>query len=551
MYQDHFGIQESPFSIIPDPRYLYLSPRYQEALAHLLYGIGDAGGFVMLSGEVGTGKTTVSRALLEQIPEDVDLALILNPRLSERELMATICREFGIDSPSDGASLKDFFDVLDAYLLRAHAQGRRSVLLIDEAQTLTTELLELVRLLTNLETAHKKLLQIILVGQPELSEMLAQPELRQVSQRITARFHLDPMTLDETRAYVQHRLHIGGLNQDIFTPGAIKELHNRGQGIPRLINAIAERCLLAAYAKGDRRIGTATARASANEVQGTTPRPPHWLYRLSAAVGLVGLLMAGVIAASDPYGWYTPAKPTPLALINQAPATTADAVTAPIPKKAATLRAIGQDNTSERPPAKGLDHVFSPLFTLWGIDYDTLDGLTPCDKAGSAGIQCLQGRTVIETLMAMNRPALVSLKTDDAAERVVITALEIDSVTVTDGSGHRFLSSTDFMKRWTGEFLILWKPPQTIGRTLSLGMNGADVKSLRDDVSGVLKLSDDNGIARAAPDVFDDALKRQVEAFQQREGLPANGVADRDTLLRLMAITNTGTGPVLGGGIAQ
>src|ERR1035437_6711242 len=208
MYRHHFGLAEAPFSIAPNPRYLYLSRRHQEAIAHLLYGVNGDGGFVLLTGEVGAGKTTVCRYLLEQIPESCDVAYIFNPKLSVAELLSTICAEFGIACPPENASIKIFVDCINAYLLDAHARGRHTVLIIDEAQNLSADVLEQMRLLTNLETDQRKLLQIILLGQPELAAMLERPDLRQLAQRIIARYHLGPLSRQEVTAYVQHRLGI-------------------------------------------------------------------------------------------------------------------------------------------------------------------------------------------------------------------------------------------------------------------------------------------------------------------------------------------------------
>src|SRR6266571_5181626 len=219
MYLSFFGLNEKPFAITPDPRYLYLSERHAESLAHLLYGINEAGGFVQLTGEVGTGKTTIVRSLLAQTPKNAEIALILNPKMTAPEFLLTICEELGIGVPDAAMeSLKDLVDILSGYLLRAHAGGRRVVVVVDEAQNLAPTVLEQVRLLTNLETNTRKLLQIILIGQPELRELLARNELRQLAQRITGRYHLNPLTYEETAAYVRHRLRVAGATSDIFSP---------------------------------------------------------------------------------------------------------------------------------------------------------------------------------------------------------------------------------------------------------------------------------------------------------------------------------------------
>ena len=251
MYLEYYGLKEAPFSITPDPRYVFLSERHRDALAHLLYGIGKggSGGFVQLTGEVGTGKTTLCRLLLEQLPEHTRVALVLNPRLTPVELLETICEELKLDIGNRGGSLKGLVDTLNAYLLDAYAQGLRVVLIVDEAQNLTTEALEQVRLLTNLETPTQKLLQIILLGQPELRDKLGDTELRQLAQRITARYHLTPLDRPETEAYVRHRVAVAGGAKLPFSRLGLRALYKRSGGVPRLINIIAYRALMAGFAR--------------------------------------------------------------------------------------------------------------------------------------------------------------------------------------------------------------------------------------------------------------------------------------------------------------
>src|SRR5215475_6587859 len=302
MSVSHFGPTDTPFSITPDPRFLYMSTRHREALAHLLYGISGKGGFVQLTGEVGTGKTTITRYLLEQLPPDVDVALILNPKLTALELLASVCDELRIAYPPGTTSLKVLVDALYRHLLGAHARARRTVLVIDEAQNLTAEVLEQIRLLTNLETTRQKLLQIILVGQPELAQMLDRPELRQVAQRVTARYHLTPFSRPETRGYILHRMEVGGQRRIAFTEAAMREAHRLSGGVPRLINAICDRALLGAYAHDLTRVEPGTLRAAASEVLGRAVRPRYLIPVAWGAAALVvaALSVAGLATRSVP-----------------------------------------------------------------------------------------------------------------------------------------------------------------------------------------------------------------------------------------------------------
>ena len=278
MYAKFFGLQREPFSIAPDPRYLFPSERHREALAHLLYGLRGGGGFVLLTGEIGAGKTTVCRAFLEKVPRRCNVAYIFNPTQTAEELLGSICAEFRIPSErvagSAAPTAKQHVDALNEFLLRTHAVGQNNVLVIDEAQLLSATVLEQLRLLTNLETSERKLLQIVLIGQPELREMLARPELEQFAQRVIARYHLDPLSADETTQYVRHRLGVAGLTDDLpFDAAALARIHALTRGVPRRINLLCDRALLGAYAGGRKSVDVATVERAAAETMGIPAAP--------------------------------------------------------------------------------------------------------------------------------------------------------------------------------------------------------------------------------------------------------------------------------------
>ena len=304
MYASFFGLKQSPFSIAPDPRYLYMSERHREALAHLLYGVQGGGGFVLLSGEIGAGKTTVCRCFLEQVPLGCQVAYIFNPQLTVIELLQTVCDEFGIVVvPGTGsATVKTFVDALNAHLLAAHAQGRHCVLIIDEAQHLSAEVLEQLRLLTNLETSERKLLQIMLIGQPELRSLLAAPGLEQLAQRVIARYHLGPLSAAETAAYVAHRLAVAGLSGAMpFDPAALRRIHRLTGGVPRRISLLCDRALLGARAEGQARVGQRIVERAASEVFDTgVPARRGRRWPLLAGGAAAGLAVAALVAGT---GW--------------------------------------------------------------------------------------------------------------------------------------------------------------------------------------------------------------------------------------------------------
>ena len=296
VYPKYFGLKEPSFSITPDPQYLFLSGQHREALAHLLYGAGEVGGFVLLSGEVGTGKTTVCRAFLEQLPDDVDVALVVNPAMTAAELLHSICDEFRVQLPASGEpSVKVMLDHLNRFLLDAHARGRRPVLIIDEAQNLRPKVMEQVRLLTNLETAKQKLLQIFLIGQPELRTLLASRELRQLNQRITARYHLAPLSAKETAAYIEHRIAVAGVERPLFTAKALKRVHRRSGGVPRLINLLCDRALLGAAVSRRMQVTPDIVDSAAREViDRADPARPRQRSRLGLAAAVLAALALGI-----------------------------------------------------------------------------------------------------------------------------------------------------------------------------------------------------------------------------------------------------------------
>lgn len=251
MYTSYFGLREKPFAIAPNPKYLFMSNAHREALAHLVYGINGEGCISLLTGNIGTGKTTVCRCLIEQSPRNTDIAIILNPKLSIEELLITICEELGVSVDHLIPSVKSYTDEINKYLLSSHAKGRNTALIIDEAQNLDIEILEHLRLLTNLETNTKKLLQIVLIGQPELRNILEHPNLEQVNQRITARFHLGPLETESVIRYVQHRIQVAGgaRTQKLFDIKSLHHLAAISKGVPRVINLLCDRALLGAYAE--------------------------------------------------------------------------------------------------------------------------------------------------------------------------------------------------------------------------------------------------------------------------------------------------------------
>ncbi len=544
MYTSFFGLGEKPFAITPDPRYLFMSERHAEALAHLLYGINEAGGFIQLTGEVGTGKTTVVRSLLERMPGHADVAVILNPQLTPVEFVLTICEELGIFMrDEDASSIKDLVDLLNKRLLEAHAKGRRVVVIVDEAQNLTPETLEQVRLLTNLETASQKLLQIILIGQPELREVLARVELRQLAQRITGRYHLDPLSRAETAAYVTHRLKVAGsASGDVFSTTALREVHRLSNGIPRIINVVCDRALLGAFTQEQHRIGPSLVRDAAGEVYGRSFSPP-WtklLIGASAAVAVVGLAL-GIwqLWPSSASGEDTVASLEPQPQVVPMPVEIAPVATAPepAPPSAQDIDALLKD----QPGRTTTEAAFAQLFALWGAQFDASKG-RPCNQAQQQGLECVYQQGSWGQLRTLNRPAILTL-IDDAgnAHQLVIAGLDSEAARVRLPDTTRDISISSLSRLWYGDYLILWRPQVATPRALSAGMQGAGVRWLRESLNTAHGRAKDG----SSSDYYDEDLVRMVEEFQRQHRLNVDGIAGVQTQIVLDTLINSANAPLL------
>jgi len=617
MYWEYFGFDENPFSIAPDPRYLYMSKRHQEALAHLVYGIGEGGGFVLLTGEVGTGKTTLCRSLIEQLPDGVDLAFVLNPRVNEIELLATICEEMGVPYARENPSLKLLVDRLNQHLLAANARGRQPVLLIDEAQNLSPGVLEQVRLLTNFETTTRKLLKIVLIGQPELRDVLRRPGLRQLDQRITARYHLEPLSAAETAGYVRHRLEVAGATREIFTPRAIREVHRRSGGVPRLINTLCDRALLGAYGQDRSVVDRRLVRGAASEVRGRDPQAGRGRWRFAAAAATVAI--AGAVVAADRYGlrswpgldpgpgpgpvseaaattaaaepvlddvFVTAAGPTTAALpgvgsdpgaaatppaevppspaagftvarlpappISEPPAAMIAVAMLPPPwppgpagataDEAVVMAAVTPPSATRPAPVSLEDRLSGPgstgdfetavadLFAVWGFDYEELTGMTACRKARAVNLLCQEGSTDWHQVRIADLPVVMTLHLADGRRvHLALTGLGDGSATVIVGGEQVETTVATLSALWTGDYLMLWRPPYNFERQLKPGVKGEDVVWLQN------RLAELRGAppAKAARAVFDDSLAAQVRMFQRDHELEVDGVAGPRTMIRL------------------
>lgn len=564
MYTQFFGLKETPFSIAPDPRYLFMSERHRDALAHLLYGLDGGGGFVLLTGEVGAGKTTVCRCFLEQIPENCNVAYIFNPKLTVLELLQSVCDEFQIDwSPQhEGVlTIKDYLDPLNDFLLDEHAAGKNNVLIIDEAQNLSAELIEQLRLLTNLETNERKLLQIVLIGQPELRTLLARPEMEQVAQRVVARFHLPALSEAETAHYIAHRMAVAGRVGEVpFDRKAVRQIHRRSRGVPRRINLLCDRALLGAYANGKGAIGTAVIDKAALEVF-DEPRPPKansakpaeipdaaptsrlqqwlpWITRLSPTA----LLGAGLVLGMGLFGvvsLFTGGKPA-TSVQSATPAAPASATAAPsgapssTPPSGASAAVVSAPDAT--PPVvkpepsfaftRDENQAWRELGGLWKLQ---LGAGNPCVQAQQQQVECFEHKTNLTQIQQLDRPGVLTLyERNGPRTYALLTRLTDKEATLVSNGTRQTVSLPNLLAMWRGDFATFWRAPPEYSGKLRVGASGPAVIWLASRLA-LIQGSPQPGEQKR----YDALLKSQVSAFQLANGLKADGVAGAETFMQL------------------
>lgn len=519
MYHTFFGLAEPAFSIAVNPRYLYMSQQHKEALAHLLYGVAG-GGFVMLTGEVGTGKTTIIRCLLEQMPEHTDIALVMNPMSNVTELLTTICEELGASYVSDEPTVKDLTDALHRFLLRNHTHGRNTILLIDEAQLLSAQTLEQVRLLTNLETTTQKLLHIILVGQPELKILLAKPELRQLAQRITARFHLTPLTLSETQAYIRHRLKVAGLpeGRSPFSYAIIKRIHAFTGGIPRLINVICERCLIGAYGSNQQRIDNAIFNAARKEVIGGLEQTQAAKRKLYGKI-IVGLVLIGLIATA----FYVAHSK------NQAEA---EKIAAQQRSSVSISATASSSSSSSSAPSSEIRNYHAAEDTLFSyLNIPLALETRPCGKNLQTSLQCakvaLHSWTDISDL---NRPVILIMTTPEKfSSYLVLIGLNASTAFVINEQQQMLsMPLAKIGRDWTGEVVYVWKKPPAFTETLFLGDSSPTIAWLAQQFAKIDKQKEP-----LSDDLFSLALQERIKIFQRAKNITADGNINELTLMKI------------------
>ncbi|MBV1871305.1 MAG: AAA family ATPase [Gammaproteobacteria bacterium] len=577
MYTEYFGLKEKPFSITPNPRYLYMSEQHQDALAHLLYGIQEGEGFVLLTGDIGTGKTTICRCLLEQMPDHVEVAYIFNPKLSAQELLLSICDEFRIPlgQGNSDTSTKQAIDKINGHLLKQHRNNRHCVLIIDEAQNLSVDVLEQIRLLTNLETNSKKLLQIILIGQPELRTAFQRPELEQLAQRITARFHIGPLSLPELENYLQHRVHVaGGSKRPLFTKSAIKTLHKLTRGIPRLINTVSDRALLATYVSTQNQVTKKEIQTAATEIL-NVPLPSRTFPGLHGKRSILGFTLAATVVIALISFFITPGLKFPEGGFN--------AITPQIAKHSSVNNAhsVPLSGTLQRPlsihetrsPAHNTPEitdqsvqiapatpfasntVTSELETIpieqltlaarqallarWNIDTQLKPGDDFCLIAEHHSLRCFQGKQSLEYLIKLNRPAVIRLVNSNGEPYVAtINKVARQEAQLFVSGNNQLISLEQLKSAWTGRFELLWRPPFQYSEAIDANSSAQSIQWFRETLN----------IASSKPStnipIFIAPIDKQIRLFQKETGLEPDGLAGPETIITINNL-NGSSSPLL------
>ena len=552
IYQQYFALNCEPFSIVPDPGFLYPSSQHRQAVAHLKYGLDREGGFVLLTGEVGTGKTTLTRTLIKRIPAHVRVAYVLNSTLEVTDLLASICQELSIDLPkSSKTSLtKNCIDALNVDLIAAHTEGKKTLVVIEEAQNLSPEVLEILRLLSNLETATHKLLHILLVGQPELLETLAQKNQRQLNQRVVARFHLLPLAKSDVANYVNHRLHHAGANRAIFANSAMNALFKLTKGVPRLINLICHHALLAAYATGAKTVSARLVKNASKEIFDThiTDSKPSQKWFIALFItGIFAVVMAERYDASKSQMVFEEAE-----VIDQIEPETFEQVEA-LFEIVESDESISQTSTKDELPViepirvqdddepslliSATSNPFADLFALWSIEVESLfseEEVFALATINGLGAEKLTNAE-INRLMAVDRPGIIWIKEDSGRlKSYLLIALDAESVVLKTADDNRRESLQWLVDHWNGAFLFLWFSPVDI-QSLRLGdKNPQAINWLQSQ----LQLIDSDYLPFITGGNYTEVIRDFVLNFQKQQKIRADGVVGRQTIMKLNQLAN-------------
>ena len=550
IYLKHFALKREPFSIVPDPAFLYPSQQHRQAVAHIKYGLDREGGFVLLTGEVGTGKTTLTRTILEKIPAHVRVAYVLNSKLNETDLLASICDELAItlSKKKDLSFAKVCVDALNQDLLKSHAEGKKTLIVIEEAQNLSDEVLETLRLLSNLETNTHKLLHILLVGQPELVGILGKQNLRQLNQRVVSRFHLLPLDKAELSNYINHRLHYAGARSSLFNSSCINVIFKLTKGVPRLVNLICHQSMLASYSLGYKTVSASLVKNAAKEILGDLG-PTNTSKHSTIAAVLFGIAIL--------ISFNTPAIKN-IFLTQIAPISyesekerMSSASISEFDLMADRLVQTTQENVEEFVEPEVFDDGSSDihdasntglkpldtLLSLWSVEasdiYTFEELLSFSDKFGLKAERISDG--TIDKLVVIDRPGLVLLRQPSGIVRGrEMTKMGEDSVSLIINEQLRSIDHESFIKKWTGSFIYLWRPPKTfdilqIDAVDSVAMNWLQNK---------LSLVDPYNARVITGGRYTKAVQQQVTQFQQSQNIRPDGIVGRETLMRLNQMTD-------------
>lgn len=532
LYLQHFALRQEPFSIVPDPGFLYPSHQHRQAVAHLKYGLDREGGFILLTGEVGTGKTTLTRTMLQRLPAHVRVAYVLNSKLNETDLLASICDELSITLPKTKnlSFSKICIDALNQNLLESHAATKKTLIVIEEAQNLSDEVLETLRLLSNLETNTHKLLHILLVGQPELVEILAKANLRQLNQRVVSRFHLLPLAKDEMANYINHRLHHAGAKGPIFAPECITAIYKLTNGVPRLINLLCHQSLLAAYSLGLHQVPAKLVRDAATEILGSKNKPS----RVNKTAGWIAgfFLLLVIVTAVREYRSVLSNNPESDRVssveLSQQPVNVDNRSNADIPVKGVDLTDVVADDNPVSP--------LNALLQLWGIDsgalYTTEEFIDIAERSGLKA-EMLVG-TDVDKLLSLDRPGVVTIEQSGQLKSQLLVALDSLGATLMTETGTTTLDLPTFQKHWTGQFLFLWQSPSSFSLLRVGDVNKPALQWLQARLTE-LQPPMDRLITGGR---YTEPLQQQIKAFQRQQGLEDDGIVGRQTLMRLNQLTD-------------